>query len=815
MSFSRWSEAAMPLERVLQILMAALATLATLMLGMGERNPLLPLLVVVVAASSIYFTDIKGWIRLNTSVANLAGLAAVVASLWDYMNVTQERQLLALANLLIYLQCVLLYRPKSPRIYWMLALLTLLQVAVATVLNLSVWFGALLVVYLFLALTTLALFLIYREQSRFAELASRRAQQDQIRGAQSPVGRLWSPGLSGFAPRTHGTALDAAMPSSLARLVARMGLYTLGLTTFLFIVVPRTGGMQWGEQPSETHHTVGFTDKVTLGEMGEIIENPEEVMQVRFFDHATDEPYRLTEVPLLRGSILMIYQDGAWQESRRGSQAHRLPKVPPGATGLVKQEVQIGHLDTSTLFAIYPLMQDRPDNKVVYDGDKDRLVRSQGVFRYPLNYELVTSGFVGGRQRELVPAWREPDSEDELLQLPRGENELTQLKHMAEQVVERSGADDIVLRARVLERYLRDSGTYQYTLSPPDRKQELDQIEDFLIHNRQGHCEYFASALALMLRSVGIPARMVVGFKGADWNPLSGYYHVRQLHAHTWVEIYLRPDQIPAGTFAADEVDRELGVPPDWQYGAWLRLDPTPGVAGGELLASSSKMPSLRQIFDYADYLWTSYVLSMDRRRQHERIFNPVKKGSEGFFAVLFDRRLWRKTFQNLGKILRGERIDDGGIWFSWHAGLLTVVSLLTLLALYKLTSWAVRRLFHLDQRQSIETGRTGLAEAEFYRRLEALLAQQQLVRGATQTQREFAHEATEHLAGRLPTRELAAIPKRVTDAYYQVRFGRLPLDNHEALAVEHALDELSAHLAVGNGHDVNANGGAASRDGA
>src|SRR5690606_27780177 len=159
----------MSLERVLQISMAVLASLATLLLGMGEGNALLPILAIVVAASSIYFVDIRRWIYLNTPMANLGGLMAVVISLWDYRQVNQEEhQLVALANLLIYLQCVLLYRIKTPRIYWMLALLSLLQVAVATVMNLTFWFGVLLVIYMLLAMVTLMLFLIHREQSQYA-----------------------------------------------------------------------------------------------------------------------------------------------------------------------------------------------------------------------------------------------------------------------------------------------------------------------------------------------------------------------------------------------------------------------------------------------------------------------------------------------------------------------------------------------------------------------------------------------------------------------------------------------------------------------
>ena len=71
----------------------------------------------------------------------------------------------------------------------------------------------------------------------------------------------------------------------------------------------------------------------------------------------------------------------------------------------------------------------------------------------------------------------------------------------------------------------------------------------------------------MMLRSQGIPARMAIGFKGGEWNPLGMYYQVQQLHAHAWVEVYLAPDDIPPGEFADDEA-------PD---GAWLVLDPTEG----------------------------------------------------------------------------------------------------------------------------------------------------------------------------------------------------------------------------------------------
>ena len=85
--------------------------------------------------------------------------------------------------------------------------------------------------------------------------------------------------------------------------------------------------------------------------------------------------------------------------------------------------------------------------------------------------------------------------------------------------------------------------------------------------HKEGHCEYFAGALAMMLRSQGIPARVAIGFKGGEWNSLGMYYQVQQFHAHAWVEVLLRGDQIPQGALTKDEPGGT----------AWLILDPTDG----------------------------------------------------------------------------------------------------------------------------------------------------------------------------------------------------------------------------------------------
>ena len=143
------------LERLLQIGMATLAFLGTLVLGMGQQDPKLPVLGAIAAVSSVVLTDTLGWLRLRGMAANIAAIAAIVASGWDIsQRMGDGTRLLALANVLAYLQIVLLYQPKIIRRYWLIAALSLLQVAVAAALNLDIAFGGLLLLYLFVAIGT-------------------------------------------------------------------------------------------------------------------------------------------------------------------------------------------------------------------------------------------------------------------------------------------------------------------------------------------------------------------------------------------------------------------------------------------------------------------------------------------------------------------------------------------------------------------------------------------------------------------------------------------------------------------------------------
>jgi hypothetical protein len=170
----------MTIQRWLQINIAALTVLGTLLLGMGQKNPMLPALSLFAAVTSIYFTDALGWFRLHRVVANLAALGALFISMreFDVFGGNSASQLRAIANLLVYLQFVLLYQEKNQRVYWQLAVLSLLQVVVAAALDLPVGLGLLLLVYMFTALSAMSLLFVY---SQVEPLQNGHPPIDQVR----------------------------------------------------------------------------------------------------------------------------------------------------------------------------------------------------------------------------------------------------------------------------------------------------------------------------------------------------------------------------------------------------------------------------------------------------------------------------------------------------------------------------------------------------------------------------------------------------------------------------------------------------------
>src|SRR5262249_20229839 len=126
---------------------------------------------------------------------------------------------------------------------------------------------------------------------------------------------------------------------------------------------------------------------------------------------------------------------------------------------------------------------------------------------------------------------------------------------------------------------------------------------------RRGHCEYFASALALMLRAVEIPSRLVTGYKGAEPLASSGYYEVQQRHAHAWVEAL---------------VD-----------GQWIVLDPTPASRDESVREVAARQGFWKSAGNSISTFWSTYVVSLSLNRQQQTLYDPLQgSASSGWGSV-------------------------------------------------------------------------------------------------------------------------------------------------------------------------------------
>ncbi|HEV3417449.1 MAG TPA: DUF3488 and transglutaminase-like domain-containing protein [Pirellulales bacterium] len=809
-------KAPLSVERLLQINIAVLVPLGTMMLGMGDQGMTLAAVVLVASVSSIFVTDRWGWIRLNRVVANIIALVATVVSFSEFVHAASGDQLLAIANLLVYLQVVLLFQRKTVRRYWQLLVLSGLEVVVATAINLSLLFGVLLVMYLFVALATLGLICILRE----AELYSQRATTAE-RKQRSPVAG-GSRSASGRWPLPRGIEIIATRPPDLPRQIlgagilwrtASIGAGTLVVAMICFLFLPRFGKALTDATGQQA--TVGYNPTVKLGDLGPLLENPEIVMQVEFRD-AAGELITPASPPLLRGSLVNHYQQGEWKlvgaNSRRrdadsGSVA-RLSSAPAGSE-LIRERITIQPMRDAVLFGVYPPYRSDAMKSlqfVRYDLDRQQLVRiGSKLLSQEFEYEVLTTGLPQSHQSRIVPKLLPREHEmDDLLQLPDNSpprtgsspptpinkrDQLSGLRAFAAQKVRefKIAADDHYAQARLLERVLA-LPPFEYALDRPPAEPGIDPIEDFVTRNPRGHCEYFASALTLMLRSQGIPARMVIGYRSGDWNSIGSFYDVRQLHAHAWVEAYLNSGQIKN----VPENERPAGVSLDG--GAWLVLDPTPAAQANEAYAPGTFMSSIAGLSDYIQVLWNTYVVGLNSERQDKAIYQPVAEFGRALEKLATNpSRAIGDLFRHLKHWLSGGGGADGVL--DWYVLIALVVLAFAAWLVYRLMRLIVRISFRLIKRR--RTAAAVRSRVEFFRRFEALLARHGIRRAPGQTQLELAHRAAARLTASFGPRRAAALPARIVSAFYRVRFGHATLDAAEALAVEQMLTEVSKGLGI------------------
>lgn len=798
----------MKLERLLQMNMALLATLGTFLLGVGQQSLQLPSMAVFAAVTSVLFTDTLKWFRLNRFVANLFAVLAAVYSLHSFFQHESHEQLIAVANLLIYLQFILLFQEKSERVYWQLMVLSLLQVVVAAALNLQLSSAFLLVMYMLAAISGLMLFFVHREFSRF----QCSAHPGSAKRESAPAGAR----PAGFRLNGAPVALFSISPGALSRLslqgtflrqIGSIGLTTLAFTFIFFYAIPRRGGPIWDGPPNAPRQESGFGRSIELDRSGRIRQSNKPVMRVSFLDGQTGEPTPAPYYPYFRGSVLANYSvsENRWSatyESRQGGMRELRRVSAP--EGLVRQEFVLNMSSDATLLGMHPayLAADSP-KQIRYDRSQDRLVfyaKSGDPTPRIFRYALLTDALRANWQSPLIPA--PPPRYVELrhsLSMPFDE-----LRELSDRIVAENNveAGDTLAIVEALQVYLSGTGGFTYSLDYTRTDRGLDPIVDFVLNHRSGHCEFFASALCLMLRSQNIPARIAVGFKGGDYNSVGDYFQIRQKHAHAWVEAYFTRDQIPAWMIAPHQ---------QIQHGGWVRFDATPSSTQASAGESSGLIRRVDQFLDYFNFLWDDYVLGLDASQQQESIYDPL---SEQAPDAVSPRGL-RALFGNI----RGWFREHGRTVGWWIAALCGVTAIGVIYEVIvrrskRLSRWRLAPLLRrlasriaprlVRRVNEPDDGESERRRVEFYERLSRLLAAHGLIRGACQTQREFAEAARQQLSNRAAAGAVAPLPKSIVELFYRVRFGAAELDDRETQQVEQTLDRLEDALSVGDCEEIN-----------
>ncbi len=773
-------------------------------LGWGQESVALPSALTVAALASLLPLRYSRYLRMNRLVANIGALMAVAWSLRDFLHRGSEGQLLAVADMLIYLQIVLLFQERSNRVYWQLLVLSVLQVVVAAALNLGPQFALLLAVYMAVAISTLVLLCYHGEQLKPSPVPSPSTSPE---GAPTAWQRLLA------APEVVVPAEVLAGVTATRRLLFRqVGLLTGA--TFLFTVVffyatPRLGDGAWVGSRHGGLAQTGFSTDMVLEDSGTVQQSNALVMRVRFTRLIDRRHYSLLDEPYFHGVVLTDYKTSPkgsrWTAplggGRRMERRSQHVNHPSSALALVRQDIALENASSPVLFAVYPIhrLADTPEDLLVLNvaGRLVRVVNDDYANQREYRYAVGTMAFRDGRQLRATPHVNSLRNErdrvvlsDELTSLTEFDAEQFPVAaRLAEQILTEENLLDAPRLDQILalQRHFHRPGLYAYSLDlNVKRDPQLDPLEDFLANHRTGHCEYFASALALMLRSRGIPSRIVTGYRGGEFNSLGSYFQVRQKHAHAWVEAYLSAEDTPA-----DEI---AGLPSPG--GSWYRLDATP-VARSASGAQSTPSLGTRvgDAFDYVDLLWRDYVLGLNSSRQKDAFYDPLTNRTAGSLPswMEVDRvqslaRKWKGDESGRASIERNSRSP-------WGLAVSGGVCVLIVVAMGRGIHQFIRKGHWLGWRFLGRTQQERRPQVEFYRRLEQLLARLNLRRRPGQTPLEFARHAADSL--RLLVRQtpsvaddadLPSLPARIVAAYYQVRYGGARLDAQEAAAIEHSL---------------------------
>ena len=514
---------------------------------------------------------------------------------------------------------------------------------------------------------------------------------------------------------------------------------TLSITTFvllsgvlvaavaLFFALPRRTGGYLGAFAPNNQFVSGFSDSVELGQIGQIQQSSVVVMHVQIAGDTTGR-----HSLLWRGVALSLFDGRRWQSPENFIAL--VPRFRSYDLGKYEAEEVSSSVRTPRANLQYRVSMEPVGTNVFFFAGRPMVLRGDygalsmdyngSLFnngaRGPINEYEATSEMLEGSAADLASAGRDypPAISLNYLQLPNMDPRVAAL---ARQVTS-SAANDYE-RAQSIENYLQTH--FAYTLDLGDRV-PADPISYFLFDRKRGHCEYFASSMAVMLRTLGIPARIVNGFRGGEFNDVTGSYIIRAREAHSWVEVYF-PGH------------------------GWSAFDPTPAAS----FSPSSGWRRALLYLDAAKEFWHDWVINYDLMHQLE-VSRKADEVGRGLFRDVDGR--WRRFYQSMVDRARHART---AISPARAAGWTVSVSV-ALALLFNL-----RRILRTLRRRRLAKNPAAapkLAATIWYERMAASVGKQGWEKRASQTPAEFVRIIEDPA--------LRRSVERFTERYQRARFG-------------------------------------------
>ena len=676
---------------------------------------------------------IASWLLENTKwqLPERYGLGIVLLSIplfyldWQYQKTigepTERLGVTALAHLIVFLSAVKLLQVKKDRDWVFLYLISFFEVLLAAGLSFSPVFLGTLTLYLLCGLSAVTAFEIQKARRSLAHTETRLLVPPDSRVFKKSGQRSWH------------TSEAARLPFVAVALLILI--FVLALP--LFLIAPRSGAAALTRTGGPAPNFIGFSENVTLGQIGTLKQSEEIVMRVRV---ENSQPLRELR---WRGVALDEFTGAGW---RKSAQARQVDPVLPergffkidtteALHRLTTQTFFLEPLESSVLFAaprVVALQGDLPFVRVDEEGSVQS--RRHGFER--IMYKALsdtTEPRMDQLRNDLRPL---PVSYYRYLQLP--EKLDPRVHQLAMTVILHANASNRYDAAKAIESHLQREYPYSFDM----KASGPDPLADFLFNVKTGHCEYFASAMVVMLRTHGIASRVVNGFLPGEYNDAAGAYTVRQSDAHSWVEVYFPETR------------------------SWVTFDPTPS-AGRTETVRTGLTAQLQKYGEALELLWFQYVVGYDKQEQrslassiHNRVFDYGRIASN--------------MLNTMSRYLNGNVLAVA-------AGV-TAFALALLLILFgqRIWSWTRARIT-----QSSGDGRA-LSNVKFYERLISLMEQRGVSRDQHLTPLEFANT--------LRSNEVMVI----TRAYNRVRYGGQKLSPAERKEVERALFALEEHRANG-----------------